>query len=104
MRAGLLMLTFDTFGQGPGREMALDLASAVEIAHASSLIVDDMLDEDDTRHGMPALHVTAGHKSAMLSTIGLLSYPYQIASRYGEAWYSRWPGPTGPWSGARPGS
>jgi hypothetical protein len=30
------------------------------------------------------MHITDGHKSAMLSTIGLISYPYQIASRYGE--------------------
>jgi len=84
MRAGLLMLLFETHGQEGGRNMALDLASAVEIAHAASLIVDDMLDEDDTRHGMPTVHLTAGHKSAMLSTIGLLSYPYQIAAGYGE--------------------
>lgn len=84
MRAGLLMVIFETYGQEKGREMALDLASAVEIAHAASLIVDDMLDEDDARHGLPTLHLTTGHKSAMLSTIGLLSYPYQIASRYGE--------------------
>ena len=84
MRAGLLMLLFETHGREGGREMALDLASAVEIAHAASLIVDDMLDEDDTRHGMPTVHLTAGHKSAMLSTIGLLSYPYQIAAGYGQ--------------------
>jgi geranylgeranyl diphosphate synthase type II len=84
MRAGLLMLIFETFGQESGRRMALDLASAVEIAHSASLIVDDMLDEDDTRHGISSLHITAGHKSAMLGTIGLLSFPYQIASRYGD--------------------
>lgn len=84
LRAGLLMLIFETYGQEKGREMALDLASAVEIAHTSSLIVDDMLDEDDSRHGLPTLHLTAGHKSAMLGTIGLLSYPYQITSRFGE--------------------
>jgi geranylgeranyl diphosphate synthase, type II len=84
MRAGLLMLIFETYGQGKEREMALDLASAVEIAHAASLIVDDMLDEDITRHGRPTVHLTAGHKNAMLGTIGLLSYPYQITSRYGE--------------------
>jgi geranylgeranyl diphosphate synthase, type II len=83
MRAGLLMLIFETFGEEGGRQMALDLASAVEIAHAASLIVDDMLDEDDTRHGISSLHITSGHKSAILGTIGLLSYPYQIASRYG---------------------
>jgi geranylgeranyl diphosphate synthase type II len=84
MRAGLLMLIFETLGQEGGLRMALDLASAVEIAHAASLIVDDMLDEDETRHGITSLHITAGHKSAMLGTIGLLSYPYQIASRYGD--------------------
>ena len=84
MRAGLLMLIQETFGQEAGREMALDLASAVEIAHAASLIVDDMLDDDDTRHDMPALHLTTGYKVAILGTLGLLSYPYEIVSRYGE--------------------
>ncbi|HEY3420122.1 MAG TPA: polyprenyl synthetase family protein [Methanomassiliicoccales archaeon] len=84
MRAGLLMLIFETYGQERYRDMALDLASAIEIAHAASLIVDDMLDEDVTRHGSPTMHITAGHKSAILGTIGLISYPYQITSRYGE--------------------
>jgi geranylgeranyl diphosphate synthase type II len=84
MRAGLLMLIFETYGHEKNLEMALDLASAVEIAHAASLIVDDMLDEDDTRHGLPTVHLTVGHKNAMLGTIGLISYPYQITSRYGE--------------------
>lgn len=84
MRAGLLMLIQETFGRETGREMALDLASAVEIAHAASLIVDDMLDDDNTRHGMPALHLSTGHKIAILGTLGLLSYPYEIVSRYGE--------------------
>ncbi len=51
------MLIQETFGRETGGEMALDLASAVEIAHAASLIVDDMLDDDNIRHGMPALHL-----------------------------------------------
>jgi geranylgeranyl diphosphate synthase, type II len=83
LRGGLLMLIFETFGQEEQREKALDLASAVEIAHAASLIVDDMLDEDTVRHGMPSVHMTSGHKGAMLGTIAILSYPYQIASIYG---------------------
>jgi geranylgeranyl diphosphate synthase, type II len=85
MRGGLLMLIYESFGgPGPGRDMALDLAAAVEIAHAASLIVDDMLDEDDTRHGMEAVHVTTGQKGAILGTVALLSYPYQIVSGYGQ--------------------
>src|SRR5512136_591560 len=69
LRAGLLSLVFESTSGGR-LESPLDLACAVELAHSASLIIDDMLDEDKIRHGMPTVHVTEGQKRAMLHTVG----------------------------------
>jgi geranylgeranyl pyrophosphate synthase len=84
MRAGLLLLNFATFADSDTRmERALDLAAAVEIAHTSSLVVDDIVDGDDLRRGKKAAHVIDGRRKALLGTVGALSIPYSITSRYG---------------------
>lgn len=85
LRAGLLLLVFDSISDNPqNRKAALDLACAVELAHSASLILDDMLDEDTERRGLPTIHLSKGHKRAMLDTIGVLSIPYDIASPHGN--------------------
>lgn len=85
MRAGLLLLVFDALpDRGKDISRALDLACAVELAHSASLILDDMLDEDEERRGQPAAHITRGHKRAILDVIDVLSLPYDIAAQYGE--------------------
>ncbi len=84
LRSGLMLLTFDSFrGNRDRRGEALDLACALELAHSSSLMLDDMLDEDGERRGLPTIHLTKGYKRAMLEIIGLLSLPYGIASKHG---------------------
>ena len=62
----------------------LDLACAIELAHAASLIVDDMIDEDPTRRGEETRHMSKGHKKAMLESIGLLAIPYDLAGNHGK--------------------
>ncbi len=85
LRAGLLLLVFDSVSdKKQNRDAALDLACAVELAHSASLILDDMLDEDTVRRGLPTIHLSKGHKKAMLDTIGVLSMPYDIVSLHGE--------------------
>uniref|UniRef100_A0A6M3IFJ8 Putative polyprenyl synthetase n=1 Tax=viral metagenome TaxID=1070528 RepID=A0A6M3IFJ8_9ZZZZ len=85
LRAGLLLLVFDSVSKKEqNRDAALNLACAVELAHSASLILDDMLDEDTERRGLPTLHLTKSHKRAMLDTIGVLSIPYDIAAPYGK--------------------
>jgi len=83
LRAGLLMLVNDAVG-GRKRGSALDLACAIELAHSASLIIDDMLDEDELRRGLPTVHVTEGQKRAMLDTVGILSLPYDLVVPFGE--------------------
>ena len=83
LRAGLLLLVNEAVG-GEKSQRALDLACAIELAHSASLIIDDMLDEDEQRRGLPAVHVTEGQKRAMLDTVGILSLPYDLVVPYGE--------------------
>lgn len=85
IRAGLLLLIFDAASKNSrSRSDVIDMACAIELAHSASLILDDMLDEDHERRGLPTLHIKKGHKKAMLDAIGVLSLPYDIVSPFGE--------------------
>lgn len=88
LRAGVLRMMWHAMG-GSGKEsitqtQVMRLGAAIEFAHSASLIVDDMIDEDDKRRGVPTIHVTEGHKRAMLDTIGVLSISYSLVAPYGE--------------------
>ncbi len=85
LRAGLTLLVFDSISdKNQDRSSALDLACAIELAHSASLILDDMLDEDTERRGLPTLHLAKNHKIAMLNTIDVLSLPYDIVAQHGR--------------------
>jgi len=89
LRGGLLLYVADNLkpqGAGLDWKKALDLAVAGELSHGASLILDDMLDEDLTRRGLPTLHLSRGQKQAMLDTIGILTLPYEIAGKYGDCY------------------
>ena len=80
------MLVYESIARSTNYDKTLDLACAIELAHSASLILDDMIDEDDTRRGLPTLHLTHGHKKAMLEAIGVLSLPYDLASHSGTVY------------------
>jgi len=88
LRGGLLMLVYESISGKDNCHEALDLASAIEIAHSANLIMDNMIDEDDIRSGLPTIQLTPGHKKAMLETIGTLSLPYSLAARTGSPYVS----------------
>jgi geranylgeranyl pyrophosphate synthase len=88
LRGGLLMLVYESISKSDNYNKALDLACALELAHSASLILDDMIDEDDIRRGLPTLHLTHGHKKAMLEAIGILSLPYDLAANSGSQYVS----------------
>src|SRR5262245_11903457 len=56
-------------------EDALPLACAVEMVHASSLILDDLpsMDAATLRRGKPTLHKVVGEANAILASVGLLN-------------------------------
>jgi geranylgeranyl diphosphate synthase type II len=61
-------------------EALVDVACAVEMVHAASLILDDMpcMDNAMLRRGKPTIHVQFGEDVAVLAAIGLLSRAFGI--------------------------
>ena len=61
-------------------EDALPLASAIELVHASSLILDDLPSMDDAtlRRGKPTLHKVVGEAQAILAAVGLLNAAFAL--------------------------
>jgi geranylgeranyl pyrophosphate synthase len=61
------------------RGAAMPFAVAVEMVHASSLILDDLPSMDDAtlRRGVPVLHREHGEASAILAAVGLLTRGFE---------------------------
>jgi geranylgeranyl diphosphate synthase type II len=59
---------------------ALPLAAAVEMVHASSLILDDLpsMDNATLRRGKPTLHRVAGEANAILASVALLNAAFAV--------------------------
>lgn len=65
-----------------------DLAGAIEMAHAASLILDDLpcMDDAKLRRGQVAVHIRYGEDLAVLAAVSLLSLAFQmLASAEGIA-------------------
>ncbi len=82
---GILVLAASDLLRGR-REAALSLACAVEMVHASSLILDDLPSMDDAtlRRGRRALHLVVGEASAILAAVGLLNAAFALVQRIPE--------------------
>lgn len=59
---------------------AMPAASAVEIIHNFTLVHDDIMDNDEMRHGVPTVHKKFGMPVAILAGDVLFSKAYQIIS------------------------
>ncbi len=68
---------------GSRADKLLDAAAAMEMIHASSLILDDLPAMDDAvmRRGRPALHRAHGEDLAILASVALLNHAYGLVSR-----------------------
>ena len=78
MRPLLLMLVARDLGcSSPA---LVDIACAVEMVHAASLILDDLPCMDDAmlRRGQPTIHVQFGEDVAILASVALLSRAFGI--------------------------
>lgn len=92
VRGILLIATGETFGCRA--EKLAGAAAAVEMIHASSLVLDDLPAMDDAllRRGQPALHREFGEDLAILSAVALLNQAYgQIAQAHADLSPRRWP-------------
>lgn len=63
---------------GGKKESALNSAAAIELIHTFSLIHDDIMDDDDIRRGMPAVHKAWDDALAILSGDTLFSKAFQM--------------------------
>jgi len=59
---------------------AMPAASAVEMVHNFTLVHDDIMDNDDMRHGVPTVHKKFGLSVAILAGDVLFSKAYQVIS------------------------
>lgn len=68
---------------GAATSAAIDVACAVEMIHAASLIIDDLpaMDDADTRRGQSTAHRAFGEGVAILAGIGLLNSAFSATSR-----------------------
>ncbi|MBQ5963942.1 polyprenyl synthetase family protein [Massilia sp. ZL223] len=78
MRPLLLMLVARDLGCAS--PAVIDVACAVELVHAASLMLDDMpcMDNAMLRRGKPAVHVQYGEDVTILASIALLSRAFSI--------------------------
>jgi geranylgeranyl pyrophosphate synthase len=65
-------------------QKALEGIVTVELAHAASLVHDDIIDKDMTRRGKPAFYVQNGVPHALLTGHKILSLGFGIALKHGS--------------------
>lgn len=93
LRPILLLMVFKALGGGDYQK-ALDVATALEIAHSASLVHDDILDRDYRRRGVPALWRQIGVGKAILEGHRMINFAFEtvlekgleIAKIFVDAW------------------
>ncbi|MGK3112076.1 polyprenyl synthetase family protein [Candidatus Pantoea formicae] len=80
IRPLLLLLAARDMGCDDLQHGVLDLACAVEMVHAASLILDDIpsMDNAQMRRGRPTIHRQFGENVAILAAIALLSRAFEV--------------------------
>jgi geranylgeranyl diphosphate synthase type II len=75
-----LLLLLAAEGLGESRPAVIDMACAVEMVHAASLVLDDLpcMDDAKLRRGRPTLHLSFGEDVAILAAIALLSRAFGL--------------------------
>ena len=92
VRGVLTVAVGETFGCRA--EKLVPAGAALEMIHASSLILDDLPSMDDAqlRRGVPTLHREFGEDLAILSAVALLNHSYGlVAAAHAELSPRRWP-------------
>lgn len=80
IRPLLLMLAARDMGCDIQQRGVIDMACAVEMVHAASLILDDMPSMDNAlmRRGRPTVHREFGENVAILAAVALLSRAFEV--------------------------
>ncbi|RUR36939.1 polyprenyl synthetase family protein [Vreelandella populi] len=82
IRPLLLILAAQDLGCKLGQPGLLDLACAIEMVHAASLILDDIpcMDNALLRRGKPTIHRQFGENVAILAAVALLSRAFGVVA------------------------
>jgi len=88
LRPLLAYLSFKACTQGKEKhdqyQKALEGAVVIELAHAASLVHDDIIDNDMERRGKPSFFVTEGIRSAILTGHKMLLAGFNITLKHGK--------------------
>jgi farnesyl diphosphate synthase len=78
LRPFLVLASAQLFGVG--ERSALQVAAAIEMVHAYSLVHDDLpaMDNSDLRRGRPTCHKQFDEATAVLAGDGLLTYAFEV--------------------------
>ena len=76
LRPVMAQLTCEMVG-GNGKK-AIPFAAALEVIHNFTLVHDDVMDDDDLRHGVPACHTVYGLPTAILAGDSLFAYAFEM--------------------------
>lgn len=79
IRPALVLLTAEAVGGN--RKWAYKTAAAMELIHTFSLIHDDIMDGDEMRRGMPAVHTLWGEPMAILAGDVLFSKAFELVTQ-----------------------
>lgn len=79
IRPALVLLAVEAVGGNI--EGAYKTAAAVELIHTFSLIHDDIMDKDEMRRGMPAVHTLWGEPMAILAGDILFSLAFEMVAQ-----------------------
>ena len=76
LRPVMAMITCDMVG-GTSKK-AIPFAAALETIHNFTLVHDDVMDDDDLRHGVDACHTIYGLSTAILAGDTLFAYAFEM--------------------------
>ncbi len=76
MRPVVAMVVADAVG-GKGKDAA-PFGAALELVHNFTLVHDDLMDNDDTRRGLPAVHVKWDMPTAVLAGDALFAKAFEV--------------------------
>ncbi len=80
-----LLVILSAESVGGNRNKVMPLALAFELMHTATLVHDDIIDGDEYRRGLPALHKKWSVNDAILTGDSLIALSVDFASAYGEA-------------------
>lgn len=72
-------------GPEQNKERATAVAAALECLHMATLVHDDVIDESDTRHGIPTIHSEHGNKYAIYAGDYLFALCFKILTQHSSS-------------------